>query len=323
MRFSVIIPLYNKAPYIGKALCSVIEQTFSDYEIIVVDDGSKDDSYNIAAKTLSNSTVPYRLIRQDNAGVSIARNNGVSASRGDYLCFLDADDWWASSFLEEMSLLIDDYPEVGIYGTSYYIVNETKHKTRVAPIGVDSGFEKGYINYCQVYAKTLAMPLTSISVAIPRSIFDEMYGFPIGIKLGEDFLLWIRVALKYPVVFLNKPLAFYNQDADSKWRAISHLQEPRAHMLWNLGILEEEEKRNPDFKQLIDNLRVAELLPYYIKKDYSEQAKEELNKIDWTKQPQQTRDLYKRPICILIIRQWFFKAGSFLKQWCLGKIIIS
>ena len=160
MRFSVIIPLYNKEPYVGKALQSVLDQSFIDYELIVVDDGSTDESARVAGEVLSKAAVDCQLIRQENAGVSAARNNGVARSKGDYLCFLDADDWWDPSFLAEMSALIDEYPDAGIYGTGYIIVNETKRKTRVAPLGLEPGFEKGYINYCQVYAKTLAMPLT-------------------------------------------------------------------------------------------------------------------------------------------------------------------
>ena len=173
MRFSVIIPLYNKAPYVDKAIGSVLSQTFTDYELIIVDDGSKDNSVEIASHVIEGCG-NCRLIRQDNAGVSMARNNGVAASHGDYLCFLDADDWWEPTFLEEMSKLIDEFPEAGIYGTNYTIVNEAKHKTRVASVGVDPSFERGYINYCQVYAKTMYMPLTSISVAMPRIEFDAL-----------------------------------------------------------------------------------------------------------------------------------------------------
>lgn len=314
MRFSVIIPLFNKAPYIEKALRSVLAQTFTDYELIVVDDGSQDDSANVAEKVLSESVIRQKLIRQDNAGVSCARNRGVANSQGEYLCFLDADDWWAPSFLAEMSTLIDEYPKAGIYGTGYTIVNERKHKTRKAPVGVESGFEKGYINYCQVYAKTLAMPLTSISVAIPRGVFDEMKGFPAGIKLGEDFLLWMRIALKYPVAFLNKPLAYYNQDVDSHWRAVARLHEPRVHMLWNLGFLEVEEKNNPDFKQLIDDLRTFSLLPYLLSKQYRKDAQQELAKVDWSKQSSRTARLYQMPLPLLILRQRILRMGSLAKQ---------
>ena len=313
MRYSVIIPLYNKAPYVAKAIGSVLSQTFTDYELIIVDDGSRDDSAQVAEKAIE-GRANCRLIRQKNAGVSMARNNGVAASRGNYLCFLDADDWWAPTFLEEMSQLIEAYPEAGIYGTSYTIVNETKHKTRVSPIGVEPDFKQGYINYCQVYAKTLAMPLTSISVAIPRSVFDEMGGFPKGIKLGEDFLLWIRIALKYKVAFLNKPLAYYNQDVDVDNRGIGKLHAPECHMLWNLEFLSEEEQHNPDYKQLVDNLRTYDLLPYYLSREYHDAAASELAKVDWDRQSAKTRKLYKMPLFALRWRQKVMQFGSSVKQ---------
>ncbi len=315
MRFSVIIPLYNKAPYVGKALQSVLDQSFTDFELIVVDDGSTDESARVVETVLSEANVDCQLIRQENAGVSAARNNGVARSRGDFLCFLDADDWWAPSFLAEMSALIDEYPEAGIYGTGYVIVNETKRKTRVAPLGLEPGFEKGYIDYCRVYAKTMAMPLTSISVAMPRRVFDEMGGFPAGVKLGEDFLLWVRTALHHQVAFLNKPLAFYNQDVDAQFRAVGRLHEPRAHMLWNLGFLEEEEKDNPALKQLIDNLRTINLISYLLHGQYREDARRELAKVDWTRQPKKTRDLYRKPIPYLAVRQWILCQGARVKQW--------
>ena len=314
MTFSVIIPLYNKAPYVYKAIRSVLSQTSTDYELVIMDDGSKDDSYDVALTAIEGKA-NCRLYRQQNAGVSMARNKAVALSKGDYLCFLDADDWWAPTFLEEMSKLIDDFPEAGIYGTGYIIVNETKKKTREAPIGVEKGFERGYINYCQVYSNGMYMPLWTGAVCIPRLIFEEMNGFKVGLKLGEDFDLWIRVALKYKVAFLNRALSNYNQDSAPEWRAVGRLQEPRNHMLWNLGYLEEEERVNADFKQLIDNLRTAALLPYYLSKRYREDARRELNKVDWGKQPERTRALYRLPIPILRSRHLFLCIGSMIKQW--------
>lgn len=313
MKFSVIIPLYNKAPYVVKAIGSVLSQTFTDFELIIVDDGSNDDSAQVAEKAIEGRD-NCRLIRQENAGVSMARNNGVALSHGDYLCFLDADDWWAPTFLEEMSKLIDEFPEAGIYGTGYTIVNETKRKTRVAPIGVETGFERGYINYCQVYAKTLAMPLWTGAVCIPRAVFDEMKGFPKGIKLGEDFLLWIRIALKHKVAFLNKPLSYYNQDVDAANRGVGRLHKPAEHMLWNLGLLAEEEKTNPDYKQLIDNLRTYGLLPYYLSKEYHEAARQELAKVDWSRQPAKTRKQYSKPIAVLRLEFALRRIASNCKQ---------
>lgn len=313
MQFSVIIPLYNKAPYVAKAIRSVLAQSFKDYELIVIDDGSKDESADIAQQVIEGHT-NCRLICQENAGVSIARNNGVAVSQGEYFCFLDADDWWEPSFLEEMSRLIEEYPEAGIYGTNYTIVNETKHKTRVASVGVGVGFEKGYINYCQVYAKTLIMPLTSISVAIPRLIFYETGGFPLGIKLGEDFLLWIQIALKHKVAFLNKPLAYYNQDVDVTNRGVGRLHYPKEHMLWNLTYLAPLEQSNSDFKQLIDNLRTYGLYPYYLSKDYHDAAVVELKKVDWERQSKRVRDRYNRPLVIERLLHSIKKLGSMVKS---------
>lgn len=313
MRFSVIIPLYNKASYVAKAIESVLAQTFSDYELVIMDDGSHDDSYAVAQKVIEGHANCH-VYRQQNAGVSVARNNAVALSRGKFLCFLDADDWWETTYLEEMAQLIGEFSDAGIYGTNYTIVNETRHKTRVASVGVDPGFEKGYINYCQVYAKTMYMPLWTGAVCVPRSVFDEMRGFPKGIKLGEDFLLWIRIALKFKVAFLNKPLAYYNQDVEGANRGVGKLHQPLEHMLWNLGFLEEEERSNPDIKQLVDNLRTYMLLPFYLSRDYHEDAKSELAKVDWDKQAEKMQRQYRKPLAWLRTKMWLRRIGSRLKQ---------
>lgn len=313
MKFSVIIPLYNKAPYVAKAIGSVLSQTFTDFELIVVNDGSTDDSATIAEQALTGHA-NCKLIQQENAGVSVARNNGVAASKGAYLCFLDADDWWEPTFLEEMEQLVGEFPGAGIYGSNYTIVNERKHKTRVAHIGVKEGFEKGYINYCQVYAKTMNMPLWTGAICVPRTVFEELGGFPKGISLGEDFLLWIKIALKYNVAFLNKPLSFYNQDVETKNRGVGHLHDPNCHMLWNLGFLSMEEQTNPDYKLLVDNLRTYGLMPYYLSKDYREDARRELAKVDWELQPSRVRTQYKTPVSLLKCLQVLFQCGSWIKQ---------
>lgn len=313
MKFSVIIPLYNKAPYVAKAIDSVLMQTFADFELIIMDDGSTDGSFDVALQTIAGYR-DCRIYKQKNGGVSVARNNGVLFSQGDYLCFLDADDWWEPEFLEEMDKLVSEFPDAGIYGTNYNIINETRRKTRVASVGVDAGFEKGYINYCQVYAKTMYMPLWTGAVCIPRTVFDEMQGFPQGIKLGEDFLLWIRIALKYKVAFLNKPLSNYNQDVDGLNRGVGRLHNPKCHMLWNLEFLAEEEKNNPDLKILLDNLRVFSLMPYLLSKDYHDEALHALDKVDWTKQPDRAVNQYHKPLLLMRFDQTLKKLGSSLKK---------
>ena len=304
MRFSVIIPLFNKAPYAAKAIESVLSQTFGDFELIIMDDGSTDDS-NIVASNVIEDRPNCHIYKQENAGVSMARNNAVALSKGDYLCFLDADDWWAPTFLEEMNSFIDEFPEAGIFGTNYTIVNETKHKTRVAPVGVDPGFKKGYIDYFHVYAKTLAMPFCSDSVCIPRPVFDKMQGFPAEIKLGEDFLLWARISLKYKVAFLNKPLSFYNQDVDENSRGvISKGYDPDTFMTFHFNQFEEYEKNNHDLKVLLDRLRVYSLLRFILNDEHKERVKDEISKVDFSNVSRKYLFYYKLPydfdFCLII-----------------------
>ena len=308
MRFSVIIPLYNKAPYVKKALESVLSQTFQDFEIIIVDDGSSDDSFSIAQSVLDGCDAAHQLIRQSNAGVSTARNNGVMASHGDYLCFLDADDWWTPSFLGKMDELIRSYPDAGIYGTNYYYVKNGIEKVCVKRA------ESGYINYCRVYAEDLRMPLWTGAVSLPRSVFNEMGGFRPHLKLGEDFDLWIKIVLKYKVAFLNEPLSYYFQDSDPAWRGIGKLHDPNCHMLWNLDYLTDEEMSNPDLKQLLDNLRTYGLFPYFLSKRYHDAAERELSKVNWRRQSAKIRFIFRMPRSLLITCRFILKCGSAVKQ---------
>lgn len=314
MFFSVIIPLYNKASYVSKAIRSVLSQSFTDYELVIMDDGSTDDSFDIAQEIIKGFDNCH-IYRQQNAGVSVARNNAVALSKGSFVCFLDSDDWWSASFLEEMSILIAEYPEAGIYGTGYTIVNESMHKTRVAQVGVESDFEKGYINYCQVYANTLAMPLTSISVAVPRFVFDEMRGFPKGIKLGEDFLLWLKISLRYKVAFLNKPLAFYNQDVDIANRGVIRKgYNPDAFMTFHFGQFEEDEKKDHDLKVLLDRLRVYSLLRFRLSNDYPDRVDKEIAKVDFSNVNKIYWFYYKMPYPIIWVYQKIWSLASWIKH---------
>lgn len=307
--FSVIIPLYNKAPYIEKAIRSVAAQTFREFELIVINDGSTDNSLEVAKNIfdeISNDrtqTPPlggFRVASQPNFGVSTARNNGVKMAKYPYICFLDADDWWAPTFLEEMKSLIEEFPDAGIYGTSYFKVKDGKHIP--ANIGVDNGFERGYINYCQVYAKTMWMPLTSISVCIPKAILDEEKGFKPNLKLGEDFDLWVRIAMKHSVAFLNKPLAYYNQDVDVKNRAVGmKFYKPEEHMLFmDYGRM----MQNSDFRYLYEKLAVYGLLKYYLADKNKLEVTKILQTIDWKDKTLKDRLCY-RILPKSVVRVWF------------------
>lgn len=295
-RFSVIIPLYNKAPYVRKTVESVIGQTYMDWELIIVDDCSTDGSGDVVAN-ITDSRI--RLIRlEKNGGVGAARNRGVSESTAPFICFLDADDWWEPTFLEEMARLNERHPDAGIYGTSYYIVKNGKK--RIAPIGVDDGFTEGEINYCRVYAKTLCMPLTSITVCMPRKVFEESGGFPTNIKLGEDFMLWIQITLKHKVVLLNKPLSNYNQDVNPTYRGTHNKKyDPESFMTFHLNQFAEEESKNDDLKILLDRLRVYSLMNFRRYNLYPQMVNAEIAKVDLSNVERIYLFYYKAPYWIV------------------------
>lgn len=332
-RFSVIVPLYNKAPYVRKALESICAQTFRDFECIVVDDGSTDGSLDVVSDFVRNDGMSrdkslneplslndgrLTIISQANAGVAVARNNGVTKSNGEYVCFLDADDWWELTFLEEMDRLIQEFPDAGLYATNY--VYYKPGKTHVA-----LNINRGYINYPDAYLHSAAMPVWTGAACMPRKVFDEMGGFSNGIKLGEDFLLWAQTALHYKVVFCEKALAYYNNDVPATLRATRNLHAPQYHKLFNLGEIEKEIERlsfvnslTPSlvisWKVLLDKHRVEELLPYWLSDVYHAAAAEELKKVDWSRQPRSAKALYKKPIWFLKAKIQIMQMGSFCKQ---------
>lgn len=301
---SVIIPLYNKASYIEKTIRSVLNQTYKEFELIIVDDGSTDNGLQIVKNIINTSSMPlggWNIVEQSNQGVSTARNNGVKHANFDHIAFLDADDWWSPTFLEEMNALIVHYPDAGIYGSSYYKVNKGKHIS--ANIGVESIFQSGLINYFQVYAKTLWMPLTSITTVIKKDIFKQLHGFNPMLKLGEDFDLWARIAANYPVAFLNKPLAYYNQDVDVNERAVGvRLYKPHEHMLFST--YNQKLMTNSDFLFLYERLALYGLLPYYLKGENQEETMKILLSIHW-KWHETKYKLYYKILPVSILRVWF------------------
>ena len=331
MKFSVIIPLYNKAPYVRKALGSVLAQTYTDFELIVVDDGSTDGSAEIAEQFIDErlkvkdsnnsiadtnaynlSPINYKLIRQANAGVAAARNNGVAQANGDYLAFLDADDWWEPTYLERMAQLIEDYPDAGLYASNY--VYYKPGKTHVA-----LNIPTGYILYPKAYLENGAMPVWTGATMIHKVVFDEMGGFPVGIKLGEDFLLWAKIALQYKVAFLNEALAWYNNDVPVNLRATRNLHHPNNHMLFRMDNIASSlspfaSSLKSDWQSLLDKLRVNGLLEYWMSDEYYDLAAQELAKVDWSKQPTSIKRIYKTPIWMLKAKRQVMKWGSVAKQ---------
>lgn len=209
MGISIVIPLYNKERHIENTINTVLSQSYKEIEIIVIDDGSTDKSAEIVQKITDRR---LRFIRKKNEGVSITRNLGVSEASNELVAFLDADDEWKPDYLERIHILYQKYPNAAIYATNYSVVEQNGKSYTLDYPEID--FEEGLIkNY--FYSAYTFTPLWTSAVCVRKSIFQQMGGFPTNIRNGEDLDLWCRIALKYPIAYINKPLAVYRRDSDN------------------------------------------------------------------------------------------------------------
>ena len=210
IKFSVVIPLYNKEKEIANTLNSVLNQSYTADEIIVVDDGSTDGSAKIV-ESFTKKFKEIKLIKQNNIGVSAARNRGIEEAKNEYICFIDADDLWKEDFLYEIKKLIEDFPKAILYSTSHMMIDENGNFIK-SKISLDKNF-RGYIdNFIKVFKDNYGL-INSSSVCIRKSINPK---FPVGEKKGEDICLWIELSLKGKFAFVNKHLSIYKLNASNR-----------------------------------------------------------------------------------------------------------
>lgn len=207
---SVVIPLYNAGGTVERTLRSVLAQTFTDFEIVVVDDGSTDDG---AAKVLSMEIPNLQLIRQENAGVSAARNRGIAEARGEFVALLDSDDEWHPEYLQTQFEMTRKYPECDVFATNYEF-RDVHCKTSSTIIrGVKFEANEGIMdNYFEVASQSHP-PMWTSAVMVSKQAYIAVGGFPVGIKSGEDLLTWARLALRYRIAYSKRVLAYYNRPA--------------------------------------------------------------------------------------------------------------
>lgn len=203
---SVVIPLYNKEQSIASTLQTVLKQTYQDFEIVIVNDGSTDHSVEEVKKV----TDPrIRLIHQNNAGVSAARNRGIEETKGEYIAFLDADDEWKSDYLKTQYELTQKYPECNVFACNYEFKDTQGKVTPTIIKKLPFKGEDGILsNYFEV-ASCSHPPLWTSAVMVKKNSIQSIGGFPIGIKSGEDLLTWARLACQFSIVFYTIPLATF------------------------------------------------------------------------------------------------------------------
>lgn len=191
---SVIIPTYNRSGMVQEAIDSVLDQDFTDYELIVVDDGSGDNTPTILAGYGRAITVHH----QSNRGVSAARNHGIAAASGQLIAFLDSDDLWLPRKLATQVKFFKDHPDA--------VINQTQERwirngVRVNPRQRHHKFSG------MIFEHSLALCLVSPSaVMLKKSLFDDVGGFDEQLPACEDYDLWLRISCRYPVHLIDTPL---------------------------------------------------------------------------------------------------------------------
>mgnify|MGYP003293471500 CR=1 FL=1 len=214
MPFSVVIPLYNKASSIANTLESILGQSYADFEVLVVDDGSTDKSANIVRSFEDNRLT---LIQKENGGVCSARNIGIEMSRYEYVAFLDADDLWDKDYLIEQKKMIEDFPEVAMWGINFAETENSK-LIRELPTGLPKGYRGIVEDYFGLAEKKgrVSDLFCSSSVVIRKSAFEKAGMFDERLKYSEDIDMWFRIIANFPVAFYDRYMAFYQYDADNR-----------------------------------------------------------------------------------------------------------
>lgn len=253
--FSVIIPLYNKEKYIQNTLQSVLDQFFSDYEIIVVNDGSTDGSTTVVREF---NDPRIRYYEKENGGASSARNEGISLAEGKYIAFLDADDYWYPYFLEEIHKYILRFPEQKVFSTATEL--EYKNKISKAKYALKKTGDYEIVDYFDTtsHKGILFTPASSFNIlftsasVFQRTVFSEIGVFDKTIKSGQDVDLWIRVGLRYKVCFIWRTCVRYVYDPRSLSKNISNISDKP-----NYSKYIDIESKNKALKKYIDSERFS------------------------------------------------------------------
>jgi len=211
-RVSVVIPTYNSSDLVVQAVASVLAQSYADYEIIVVDDGSTDNTRNVLA--------PYadriRYVWQENQERSAARNRGIRLACGELVAFLDADDVWLSGHLEQHVTALDDNPEAVLAYSSVQFIDTDGLPTKyhghphLGAVGGQTVVQSAYPRLC------FGCAMFTCGVVVRRSAFDRAGLFDTHLNLGEDWEMWIRLARQGAFVYVPRVLSQYRVE---NWHA--------------------------------------------------------------------------------------------------------
>lgn len=267
-RYSVVIPLYNKSNYIRQTIDSVLKQTYKNFEIIVIDDGSTDGS---VGKILDIEDKRLKIITQKNKGVSAARNTGILNSEGEFIAFLDADDIWNKDYLETINYLVGQYENSDIFVTAYRVLL-SKKKIKYSSTNME--FEHGCLNsYWETLSNKYEFVWTS-ATTIRKSAIINAGLFNVNERIGEDLDLISRVAINNKVIaYSSRVCVDYNRFAENNARVSVKVAYPKAY-IYLLNTLLNNNKLSISEKKHIKNKIDKKMIMYIFTLILSEEQKQ-------------------------------------------------
>ncbi len=219
---SIVMPLYNKEREVERAIESVLAQTFNDYELVVVNDGSTDKGPEIVKKI---KDPRIRIVHQQNTGVSAARNRGLREAKASLMAFLDADDEWLPDFLKTVRCLQNKYPHCSVFATNYLYRNIDGSLMRTIIRGLPPAPWGGLFEDYFKVASQSDPPIWSSAVAVRKEALASIGGFPVGVTAGEDLLTWAKLALRYKIAYSSQPAAIFHL-RESLWGPPTRFPDP-------------------------------------------------------------------------------------------------
>ncbi|MBO9732309.1 MAG: glycosyltransferase family 2 protein [Chitinophaga sp.] len=249
--FSVVLPLYNKEESIGKTIQSILAQTLGDFELLVVNDGSKDKSREVVAAI---ADPRIRIVDKPNGGVSSARNTGIREAKAGYIAFIDGDDLWAPDFLATIQQLITNYPTASVFATGFAGMTrsgEIGKKNIVAGGGIIGNYFKLVLNNAVIH---------SSAVCVKKEAFSSILPFNEKITHGEDLDVWARLAQHFQVAMSPEVKSYYIQDAEN--RASVRLPAPDKSLVYYLNTDNVQEHYQKKYYQQLIVRRVMKYLQH-------------------------------------------------------------
>lgn len=211
---SVVIPLYNKEKYILETLESVLSQTYEDFEVIIVDDGSMDSSLELA-KSVNDSRI--KIVKHlKNKGLSAARNTGIIKSKRTVISLLDADDKWEPTYLKEVVKLFEDFPKASLYGVGYQEVYGVNDKRNIK-ISINKTQRNQRFYITDFFMSNLGMPIVCpSSFSFKKDIFKSIETFDESIDFAEDVDFYIRSNLMFQMAYSYRALVSVNMNVQGQ-----------------------------------------------------------------------------------------------------------